>query len=143
MRHFIAVLCVAGLALGGCSLPKDPEGTSAAVEGAVLRVGLLQPELDDADRRAVEAVAQAFDAAPRLVRGAAHDLVARLESGDIHILLGGLPKNSPFSEKASFSRPFGEVMVGGERRERVLAVRKGENGFLTRIERALPPAGRD
>lgn len=141
MRRFPIILCLALLALGGCSLPKDPEGTSAKVQGKVLRVGLLQPEPDEADREAIKTIARAFDAEPQLVGGAAHDLVARLESGAIHVLVGGIPKDSPFSKKVGLSRPFGKVDVGGKTKKRVLAVRKGENGFLVRIERVLPETG--
>ena len=45
---------------------------------------------------------------------------------------------SAITEKAGLTRPFGTVMIGGQEKDRVLAIPKGENGFLARIERALP-----
>lgn len=139
MRSALLVpLLVLSTAIAGCNLPKDPEGTSQAVEGGVLRVGALTPELGEEDRAAIEAAASAFDAEAEIVEGAAHDLVARLEKGELQIVIGDLPVNTPFSSKVGLSRAFGTVTVGGKNEDRVLAVMKGENGFLTRIEKALP-----
>ena len=136
--RLLALLLLPIVVLAGCDLPKDPEGTSADVEGKVLRVGVLQPEPDPADRAAVEAVAEAFGAEVELIVGPAHDLIARLEGGELHIVAGGIPADTPFTEKAGLTRPFGTVMIGGQEKDRVLAIPKGENGFLARIEHALP-----
>lgn len=137
------ILCttVVLVALGfsaGCDLPRDPEGTSSATEDGTLRVGRLTAELSGEDQAAIDAIASSFNASVEAVPGPVHDLVARLEQGEIQILVGDLPAATPLSKKIGLSRAYGTVTIGGESHDRVLAIRKGENGFLTRIEKALP-----
>jgi len=134
---FLLVLVAVGSA-AGCDLPIDPEGTSSAVEDGALRVGVVAPSMSQEDQEAIDAIASSFNANEETVKGAVHDLVAQLEQGGIHILVGDLPASTPLSQKAGLSRAYGRVNIGGESHDRVLAVRKGENGFLTRIEKALP-----
>lgn len=137
----LAFLLAALLLVGGCNLPKDPEGTAQRVQGGTLRVGVLGDKLGEADRTAVHAVAAAFDAEVEYRYGPAHALIAGLDSGDIELIAGDIPADTPFESTVGLTRPFGSVVIGGERKERVLAIPKGENGFLTRVEQALPETG--
>lgn len=131
--------------LGGCWLPRDPEGTADRVEGGTLDVGLLDDrDLDPPDATALAAIAAEFSARPRLRHGDPHQLLAALERGDLDLLIGGIPASTPFADHAGLSAPFGEVRIGTRTEDRVLAVRKGENRFLLRINRstaALRKAG--
>lgn len=134
----LAFFMVAILLAGGCNLPKDPEGTAQRVQGGTLRVGVLGDELGEVDQIAIETVAAAFDAEVDYRYGPAHALIASLESGDIELIAGDIPADTPFQHDVGLTRPFGSVVIGGEQKDRVLALRMGENGFLTRVEHALP-----
>ena len=136
MRTFAAL--AAGLVLGACDLPRDPEGTTSAVEGGTLRVGVISSDgLPPEDRTAIERVAGALDAAVETERGGAHALVRRLAAGEVHLVAGDVPAGTPFLAHAAATAPFGTVMVAGEARDRVLLLRKGENRFLMRVDEAL------
>ncbi len=138
MRTPLCLLLSLILSLSGCSLPKDPESTSERVQGGTLRIGLLSQRMDATDQAALDAVAEAFSASPDIVDGSVHQLISMLEKGEIDIAIGGIPADTPFGEQVGLSRSYGTVAIGDEERMRVLAVRKGENGFLTRIEKVLP-----
>ena len=59
-RQLLAVALLFGLA--ACQLPKDPENTTQTVQGAVLKVGLLQDPLPQIDLTAVTLIADALNA---------------------------------------------------------------------------------
>lgn len=127
---------IALFALGAC-IPQDPDGTTEAVEGRTLRVGALVEPLDAVDANAVARIAAGFGAAPEILRDDPHALVAMVEDGRIHLLVGDLPDTTPFKRRIALSAPLGEVDVAGKREKRVVGLRKGENRFLVRINKAL------
>ncbi|APX89314.1 hypothetical protein BV394_05940 [Brevirhabdus pacifica] len=135
MRKVVALL-VFGL-LAACQLPLDPEGTTDRVQGAELVVGLLTARLGETDRAAVAAVAQEFDASPRLMNAAPDVLMAELESGSVHLLIGDVPSNTALATHAAATRDFGSVRIGEDSHKRIALVRTGENGFLKRVNIAL------
>ena len=126
------------LALGACRFPADPEGTTDAVEGAVLRVGALH-DLGPADQRAATAVADALAAELQVTRADPHQLFAMLDRGDVHLIAGAIPADTPFAEEVALTRPMGKVERDGESFDQVMAVRQGENAFLIRVNRAIAP----
>ncbi|MFD2740088.1 enoyl-CoA hydratase [Sulfitobacter aestuarii] len=137
-RNLRSIALALGLLLvAACRLPLDPESTSEEVTGGVLKVGLLMRPLDAPDRQALERIAARFDATPELIEDDPHRLFARLERGDLHLILGRLPGSTPFADKVALSDPFGELRLGGEQEDRVLALRQGENRFLVGVNRAL------
>jgi len=127
--------------LGACQLPLDPEGSSDQVQGRTLVVGLLTASLGTTDRAAVAAVATEFEAKPTLIAAAPDVLMADLESGKVHILLGDVPSNSALATHSAATRDFGSVRIGDKSHPRIALVRPGENGFLLRVNRALGSAG--
>jgi hypothetical protein len=139
----LALMLAALPGLAACKLPVDPEGTTEAVRGGTLAVGLLGEEMPPDDARAVRRVAEALAADAVVVRGGAHELLAQLERGDVHLLAGGIPEESPFVRKAGRSNPIGHVTLGPDRVPRVLLVRQGENRFLLEVNRALQPLTRE
>ena len=118
-RHLIAVALL--VVLAACQLPKDPENTTDTVQGAVLKVGVLQDPLPEDP----------------------HQMLDALEGGDLHLLAGGIPKDSPLTEHTGMTNPIGYVTVGADRPERVLLLRRGENRFLMRSNMALRPLTRE
>lgn len=125
------------VAIAGCNFPNDPEGTLASVRNATLDAGVASPELADEDRAALEAIARGAGAELVLHQGNVHDLAAQIEAGQIDILAGCIPEDTPLAEQVALTNPFGNVKVGDATHKRVLAIRKGENAFLIFINKAL------
>lgn len=123
--------------LPGCKVPDDPEGTTEAVTGSVLKVGALTEILDQVDANAISQIAKALQTEPELVTADPHTLFAQLTEGKIHILAGRIPANTPFTADAALSVPIGRVALGDDVEDQVLAVRKGENKFLITVNRAI------
>ena len=140
-RHLIAAALL--VVLAACQLPKDPENTTDTVQGAVLKVGALQDPLPDQDLKAVTLIAAALDAQIEWHRENPHQMLDALEGGDLHLLAGGIPKDSPLTEHTGMTNPIGYVTVGADRPERVLLLRRGENRFLMRSNMALRPLTRE
>lgn len=136
MRSLL-VACLAAAALVGCGTPKDPAGTTSQVSGGVLRAGLVRGPDMAADRAIISRLARDLDARVEFETGEAHQLVAALEKGQVHVIGGGLPAATPFKAHLGLSRPAGRLSGSPDGEKRVLAVRPGENGFLLALNRAI------
>ena len=137
-----ALLVLLQLLLAGCDLPKDPEETLEKVSGGELRVGVV-PGNDRAaaeDARIVDALAQALRTKPVFRHEDAHHLFHDLDEGRLDLIAGGIPSDTPFSDKAGLTRKAGPLMRPGSAQDRVLAVRAGENAFLMEVNRAIEQA---
>ena len=133
----LLVACLAGVALAGCGLPRDPARTTSQVSGGVLKAGLVQGPDVEADRAIILRLARQLDAQAEFQTGEAHQLVAALEKGQIHVIGGGLPAATPFKSHLGLSRPAGRLSGSPEGEKRGLAGRAGENGFLLALDRAI------
>lgn len=127
------------LALAGCDVPRDPEGTLSDVRGKTLIVGVNDGNepADERERAVLERFAESVNADISYHRAEFHRLAADLKNGRIHVIAGHLPKTTPFSKEIGLSVPVSSMELDGERVETVFAVRKGENGLLTSLETAL------
>ncbi len=137
-------LAAGAIGLSGCDLPKDPESTLRSVTGKTLKVGLLvdPAHLHDEDGQAIARLGQALSADISLQRAAPDILVTKLETGDIHLLVGDLPKDTVLAKRLGLSNKIGTVAVDGEGHDRVVGVRRGENAFLLFVNRTLGAGGR-
>lgn len=134
----VVSLCLAGAGLAGCDLPRDPEGTLESVKGRELRVGILHGGADSAgDRPVAERLAASLGARAVYVEGDAHALFESLQHGGLHLVIGGVPRSTPFAPHLGLSKPVGPLHGSREVDERVLAVRPGENAFLMRVNRTI------
>ena len=97
-------MCI--LLVTGCRLPLDPEGTSDEVQGATLKVGALMSPLDAVETQAVAAIASTFEATPVISGGDPHTLFSMLEDGELHVVLGRLPKGTPFAPEIALTDPI-------------------------------------
>lgn len=138
MRRLLLLLLPA-LLLSACGLPKDPGNTLQTVQGGTLRAGLIegQPSID-ANRAQLERFAGELQAELVIERGAAHELMHKLEKGELDIV-ASLPKNTPFKH-AGYTHPVGPK-PREDAKPPVWAIRKGENAFLLRINQFLMPEG--
>jgi hypothetical protein len=126
------------LLIVSCDVPRDPEGTLEKVRGATLTVGVNgQNELTDArERQVIEHFASSLDAKIRYQHGELHQLVAQLENGEIDLIAGKLPGQTPFAKKLGLSQPVSTTVLDGRTVDTVFAVRQGENGFLFQLEKS-------
>lgn len=137
MRMVIFLAGAVVLLLSGCWMPRDPEGTTERVRGGTLHLGVLGTVLSDAEERAVAAVADALDAEVSRDTADPHRLFAMLGAGEIDIVVGGVPEDTPFASRVGLTRSIGKVRVGDRLEDRVLAIRQGENRFLMTVNRTL------
>ena len=142
MKSRVLIAFLAGLALAGCDLPRDPEETLETVQGQELRVGVLKfGENAEKDRPVVERLAASLEAKLVYLEGDAHALFEDLKRGHIHLVIGGVPESTPFEKELGLSKPVGPLHGAHEEEDRVLAVRPGENAFLLRVNRIIEAAG--
>ena len=139
-RNVIAVfIAAAGVTLAGCDLPRDPHGTTEKVRGTTLTVG-VEAEEEPSDRReraALERLADRLDADLVYERGELHRLVKRLEDGKIDLIAGHLPRTTPFAGELGTTAAVSSMTLGDRQVKTVFAIRKGENGFLAEVEKAI------
>ncbi len=123
--------------LGGCDLPRDPEGTLARVRQGVMRVGWSAnspwvesggevPAGTEADL--VRAFARSLDARIEWRRDGEQELLADLEKYELDLVICGLTRETPWKKKVGLTRPY--TPTG----KQVLAVPPGENAWLVKLE---------
>jgi hypothetical protein len=136
---WIAVSIALGL-LGGCAdIPRDASGTLDSVRSrAVLRVGLVpnhSPAENERQSRFAEHIAREAGGSPQLSRGSSEELLTKLETGGLDLVVGSFASDSPWKGRVAFvpdsprgkDRPtFGAA-----------AVRNGENAWLAFIHRRV------
>ncbi|KTS02616.1 transporter substrate-binding domain-containing protein [Microbacterium testaceum] len=140
----LSVLLLAGC---GIRIPTDPQGTLDRVEGGVLHAG-ISPNGDfvriDGDLPSgseVDALtdfAASMDAEVDWTVGSEEALVRGLENGDLDVVAGGVTDETPWTERAGMTRPYGEVTLDdGSAAKLVMLVPLGENAFVSRLETFL------
>jgi hypothetical protein len=132
------------LACAGCHYPRDIGGTADTVrKNGTIRIGLAPSEQseDAAARRFVSALERATDARARFERAPAEALLARLETGDLDLVLGDFAEDSPWLDDAALIEPLSRRIVG----ERVIGLapvaRNGENAWIGLVERTVRDNG--
>ena len=142
MKDVRGILLVAGfLLLAACGpYPRDIEGTRDRVASSrVIRVGI--PPLAAADRSLAAAyldrLARATGARPRLETGAAEPLLARLEAGELDLVLGEIARDSPWVDEVAVIEPLAERSLGERRIGFGPIARNGENRWIMLLEREV------
>ena len=139
----IAALCVAAAA---CGLPKDSRGTLDQIRAArEIRVGLVlaspgapvHPQAAALLRR----LSAATGAGPRVFSGDGEPLLARLEEGELDLVLGRFTASTPWSRLVTLSPPLAKAKQGETEIILAAAMENGENEWIALVERearALP-----
>lgn len=146
MAKLLVFAVSVALALSGCGIPRDPDGTldrarqrGQLVVGASHSEPVLVVDGDEVSGPEAELVTEFADAhgmSVRWVPGGEEKLVGMMEHGQIDLIVGGLTAQSPWSKKVGLTRPWTEgVDDCGEPIERVIAVPLGENALLSELER--------
>jgi hypothetical protein len=132
------ILCAALLA--GCGgMPKDPERTLERVQASrTFSVGLIAaggPAVADRRHAFVRRVAEATGARPAIEEGAAEPLLARLERGELDLVVGAFAPKSPWARQVTLLPPLGEQAGRGGPVVIAAAARNGENGWIALLHR--------
>lgn len=150
-----AVVLATGLgALAGCSgpFPRDTDGSLEQVTGGTLKVGVSENPpwtvVHDDDRVSgreadlVAGFAATRDATIEWIRGPESELVAGMARGDLHVVVGGLTADSPWSEEVALTRAYAqELTPDGDTEQMVMATPLGENALLVALETYLAGTG--
>ena len=124
--------------LVACDLPRDPEGTLDRITAGDISIGRIAgSKPDPTEEKVLQSLLSSLQATPHYETGDAEHLVARLETGKIDLMLGGLPEDTVFAERIGLTKPVGQAEIGGEPKRTVFAVRSGENGFLKAVNERI------
>jgi hypothetical protein len=132
-RSCIAML--AAICLAGCDhFPQDPERTLEQVqESRVLRVGIEGQPPPEATRllHQIEAVT---GARARISEGGVEPLLAKLDKGEIDLVIARFGRETPWAAEAALSPPLHIDGSGETATEWRAAMRGGENRWIMLVE---------
>lgn len=134
------------LVLSACgALPQDPQGTLDRIgKTKQIQIGLVAgtPNVPEVQQLINEIEVRAI-AHAQMSKGSAEDLLQRLSTGKVDLVVGAFAKDSPWKTMVAFGpavRTFGAkkdlIEVKG-------AMRNGENRWIMLVERASRTVSRD
>lgn len=132
-------ICIV-LACAGCDYPRDADGTTNRVRSsATIHVGLaaFAPPDTQLARRFLAAMERASGANAQIERASAEALLARLEAGEIDLVLGEFAEDSPWIDDATLIEPLTRRIVGGRVVGLAPITRNGENQWISLVERTV------
>lgn len=146
MARLLFLAVAVALALTGCGVPRDPDGTlerarqrGHLIVGASHSEPVLMVDGDDVsgpEAELIEQFAESQGLSVRWVPGGEEKLVGMIEHGDVDLVVGGLTAKSPWSKKVGLTRPWTEdVDDYGKPIKRVVAAPLGENALISEVER--------
>lgn len=143
MNGLRVALAAALALLAGCgALPRDIGGTRDRVqESRVVHVGIFQGTLAGPDRgRALtylDRLRRVTGASPQVITGDAEPLLARLEAGELDLVIGEVATDSPWITGVAVIEPLAERQVGGRTIGLSPIARNGENSWIMLLEREV------
>lgn len=148
------LLLAAVLVLSGCqaSFPADAQGTLERATGGELRVGISEnppwtqvaPDgtVGGSEVELVTGYAESIDAEIEWMPAGESALAAEMKAGTLDVVIGGFPKDAPWTSDIAFTRPYTTTTgPDGKKVEIVLGVPPGENALLVDLERYLADHG--
>jgi hypothetical protein len=138
LRFSPFLLCLALVACG--PYPDDISGTFDLVEqSGEVRVGLteLRPQDEQSARRFVARLERATGSKARFDRGPAESQLARLEEGDLDLVISEFAADTPWATSVAILEPLATRRSGKRRLELAPAARNGENRWIGLIEREV------
>lgn len=131
MTRFILLVFLSALASCG-PFPRDPEGTMERIQDErTFRVGIVSGLTDPSPAHAfIRRVAARTGAAAMIESGAAETLIARLDDGDIDLIIGEFGAASPWARHASFLPPLRERVSRHGNLLLVPVAKNGENAWI-------------
>ena len=120
-------------------IPKDPDGTLDRVRSERrFKVGMVasaEPIGADRQRLFLSRVSAAAKARPAIEPGAAELLLAKLEEGQLDLVVGPMAPHSPWSRLVTFLPPLGEQVTREGHVHLIAAAKHGENAWITLLDR--------
>lgn len=134
MNRLIPILAASLFAAGCDAIPKDPDGTLDRVRAQrEYRVGLIAGPSLGAGRQQLflSRVSEAAGATPRISTDAAEPLLARLEAGELDLVIGAMTPHSPWSKHVALLPPLGEQVTRSGHLHLVAMAKNGENRWIS------------
>ena len=110
-----AIAAVFGVAVIGCNLPRDSDGSLDRIRGGTMRVGFVvdTPWVTDStdgpggvEPAFVRALARDLGSRVRWTRGPQSQLLETLSGRELDLVIGGLDAKSPWKQKLALTRPY-------------------------------------
>jgi len=121
------------MVLAGCGrYPKDASGTLDRVANGILRVGTTA-SATASDSALVTGFASQLHAQVRWVHKDQHYLAEQLSEHNLDMAIGGFVKGTPIEKMVALSKPYHK----NDDKEYVIAIPKGENAFLMKLEQYI------
>jgi polar amino acid transport system substrate-binding protein len=115
------IALVAAVALSGCEIPQDPDGTLDRVTGGTMRVGVTETDpwvtleggepSGGVEVELVRRFARDLDARVEWVDGSEEELVNAAKEGSLDLVIAGLTSKSRWKKDVAFTRPYAESKV--------------------------------
>jgi len=125
---------VALLLSASCSdFPHDPEGTLDRVRAdGAFRVGIVArgAPVTAQEQLFLQQVARAANARPQIEHAASESLLARLEEGELDLVLGEFDAASPWLKRVTFIPPLSARSAEGDAAIVSAVARNGENAWI-------------
>lgn len=147
MRYFtVLVGLLALLLLAGCAtIPRDPDGTWERIHSTgelVVGVSPSPPwtiidgdEISGTEVDLVQGFADQLGVRLRLEPGGEQHLVEELDEGRLHIVIGGIRDDSPWTSIAAPTRAYTVIEdATGNQYKHIMLTPMGENRFLSELE---------
>lgn len=133
------LLCAASLVCGCDAIPKDPEGTLDRVRSErAFKVGLVASAQPPAGRGRqqllIKGISGEAGASPLFEDGASELLLAKLEQGELDLVMGEMAPASPWAKMVTLM-PIGEQVSRDGHVHLVVAARNGENDWIDLVHR--------
>jgi polar amino acid transport system substrate-binding protein len=139
----MALITSTAFVLAGCNLPRDADGTLARVQNGALHLGVADDSpwvvvqgrvVSGYESALVSQLAGELHARIETTHGAEADLFEKLHKRDLDIVIGGFTSDSPWKTQVAFTKGYHKDREG---KDHVLALPRGENAWLVRVEQFL------
>ena len=128
--------------------PKDTHGTLKRIVNDTIYAGYSDNKYVHTDTLMINNFAKECRAEVKWTRGDQYFLARLIEHKQLDLAIGGFTKRSPFEKYVAYSRPYVARKVALSARTQhtekyVVAVKKGENAFLIRLEKFMNEYGQE
>ena len=137
-RLLLILLPLAAIGCGG--IPKDPENTLERIRAErTFSVGIIgsggMPVGLDRQEALLQGLVAATGARPGVQAGASEPLLARLEAGELDLVMGSLAPQSPWAKRVTIIPPLAEEVTAEGHVHVVAIARNGENAWIALLYR--------
>jgi membrane-bound lytic murein transglycosylase MltF len=126
------IVCV--LFITSCDIPQDSSSTFEIARKSSLKIGVvsnppfseLEGDFSGTEIDILQQFAEAKNLKLHFSTGSESALISMLETGELHVVIGGFEKETLWKERAGLTSPYDE--------SHVMLVQKGENRLVYELE---------